>query len=112
MSSKPVCCTDGPDDPYNDSEAVHVDELPEFNGDSKASFAYDDDGTRYKVRSGEGYPETYLLPEERWRENWMPERDGVGDPCAGCENAIEWNAIILRDDGEDYHLRCYEGGES
>lgn len=95
-------------DPYDEDDAAHVDELPPFNGDAKASFAYDDGG-RYKVESGDNYPSTRLIPEEKWRENWMPEREGVGEECAGCGQTIEWDAIIVN---SEYHLRCYVGTEA
>jgi hypothetical protein len=100
--------TDGtecsPPDPYDESDAVHIDDLPSFNGDLTASFAYDDDGNRFKVTAGDSYPRTELIPEERWRQNWMPDREGVGQPCAGCGEKIEWDAIIAND---EYHLRCF-----
>ena len=102
-----------PQDPYDEDDAVHVDELPPFNGDATAAFAFDDEGTRYKVDSGERYPSTTLIPEERWYENRMPERDGVGKTCASCGNTIAWNAMIFRDcdDDEYYHLGCYINDE-
>ena len=93
-----------PADPYDEGEAEHVDELPPFNGDGKASFAYDDDGNRYKVVSRDCNAKTELIPERKWRENWMPDREGVGEACAGCGRTIEWNAIIVN---SEYHLRCY-----
>jgi hypothetical protein len=85
---------------------MHVDEFPPYNGDRKASFAFDDEGTRYKVWSGDRYPSTQFIPERLWREAVLPDRDGVGECCAGCGQCIEWDAVIVNG---QYHLRCYSG---
>lgn len=95
-----------PPDPYDSGDAMHVDEFPPFNGDQKASFAFDDDGNRYKVTSGERFPATKFIPERRWRETVMPDREGVGETCSGCGQIIEWDAIIVN---SECHLRCYVG---
>lgn len=99
-----MSATAPPADPYDPECAVHVDALPEFNGDSKARFAFDDDGDRYKVVSGDNFPLTKLIPEQEWCENVLPERDGVGEPCEGCGNTIAWNAIIVNG---SWHVGCY-----
>jgi len=99
-------------DPYDPDDAMHVDDIPDYNGDRRASFAFDDAGTRYKVVAGDRIPRTYLIPEESWRETWMPKRPGVGEPCAGCDNKIEWDAIIVRSGDQNYHARCFPGGEA
>lgn len=98
-----------PEDPYDPDDAKHIDEFPPFNGDRRASFAFDDEGNRYKVVSGDRFPSTYFIPEERWRENVLPERKGVGETCRGCGEAIEWDAIIV---DSEYHLRCYVDAET
>jgi len=98
-----------PSDPFDPDDAMHVDEFPPFNGDDKASFAFDDDGTRYKVTSGDRFPSTKFLPESQWRETFMPERDGVGEECSGCGEPIEWNAVIVN---SEYHIRCYVGTDT
>jgi hypothetical protein len=104
--------TDGtersPSDPYDPDDALHIDEFPPFNGDRKARFAYDDDGNRHKVVSGGHFPSTYFIPEEKWRENVLPEREGVGEKCARCGEPIEWDAVIVN---SEYHLRCYVDAE-
>lgn len=99
----------GPEDPYDVRDAKHIDEFPPFNGDRLASFAFDDEGNRYKVASGDRWPSTYFIPEERWRENILPGRKGVGEKCRGCGVAIEWDAIIVN---SEYHLRCYVDAET
>lgn len=99
---------DRPADPYDSDDARHVDEIPPYNGDRLASFAFDDEGHRYKVTSGERRPSTRLIPERQWREVFMPEREGVGETCPACGRAIEWDAIIVH---STYHLRCYVGAD-
>lgn len=101
--------TDGPPDPFAPDDAKHIDEFPPFNGDRLAPFAVDDDGNRFKVASGDGYPATRFIPEELWRENALPERRGVGEPCRGCGRTIAWDAIIVK---SEWHLRCYVGYEN
>jgi hypothetical protein len=91
-------------DPYDADDALHIDEFPPYNGDRHAAFAFDDEGNRYKVFSRDFNALTEFFPEEKWRENVLPERDGVGEACAGCGRTIEWDAIIVN---SAYHLRCY-----
>jgi len=95
-----------PNDPYDAEDSLHIDEFPLFNGGQRAGFAYDDEGNRYKVVSGDRFPSTYFIPEEKWRVNVLPEREGVGKKCAECGETIEWDAIIVN---SEYHLRCYVG---
>lgn len=97
-----------PSDPFDEADAMHVNEFPPFNGDRHASFAFDDDGARYKVVSGDRFPSTNFIREEKWRENVLPERKGVGEACAGCGVTIEWDAIIVN---SEWHLRCYVESE-
>jgi hypothetical protein len=100
--------TDGtvrsPPDPYDADDAQHIDEFPPHNGDRFAPFAFDDEGNRYKVISRDYNALTEFLPEEKWRETVLPERDGVGETCVGCGETIEWDAIIVN---SEYHVRCY-----
>jgi len=105
-----------PPDPYDADNALHVDEFPPYNGDRLAAFAFDDEGNRYKVVSGDRIPSTGFIPKDQWRETVLPKRNGVGAECAECGERIEWNAIIVN---SEYHLRCIgtdtdrsEGGES
>lgn len=98
-----------PPDPYDADNALHIDELPPFNGDTHAEFAFDDEGNRYKVVSGDRFPSTGFIPESQWRENVLPKRDGVGEECVECDETIEWNAIIVN---SEYHLRCFVDTET
>jgi hypothetical protein len=94
----------GGTDRYEQDDARHIDEFPPYNGDRIAEWAYDDEGNRFKVKSGDRLPATYFIAEERWRENVLPDRDGVGETCVGCGETIEWDAIIVN---SEYHVRCY-----
>lgn len=95
-----------PPDPYDADDALHIDEVPPYNGDRLAAFAFDDGSNRYKVVSGDRIPSTEFIPEDQWRENVLPEREGVGEACAECGETIEWDAVIVN---SEYHLRCYGG---
>ena len=101
-----VAAKQSPPDPYDADDALHIDEVPPYNGDRLAAFAFDDEGNRYKIASGDCIPSTKFLPEDQWRENVLPERTGVGEECAECGRTIEWDAIIVN---SAYHLRCYGG---
>jgi hypothetical protein len=83
---------------------LHIDEFTPHNGARLAAFAFDDEGNRYKVITRDFNASTEFFPEEKWRENVLPERDGVGEACAACGETIEWDAIIVN---SEYHLRCY-----
>lgn len=87
----------------------HKDELPPFNGDTKADWARDDEGNVFKVVCGDSFPKTGFIPKERTPEYFLPRREGVGQDCATCGGRIGEHAIILSDpEGERHHLRCYE----
>jgi hypothetical protein len=93
-----------PPSPYDADDALHIDEFPPYNGDRLAAFAFDDEGNRYKVVSGNRIPSTEFIPEGQWRENVLPGREGVGEECTECGETIEWDAIIVN---SECHLRCY-----
>lgn len=87
----------------------HKDDLPPFNGDSKADWVRDDGGNVFKVVVGDNYPKTGFVPKERTPEYFLPRREGVGEDCATCGRRIGERAIILNDpEGDRHHLRCYD----
>ena len=90
-----VATTQSPPGPYDADDALHIDEFPPYNGDRLAAFAFDDEGNRYKVGSGDRFPSTEFISEDQWSENVLPERKGVGEECAECGETVEWNATIV-----------------
>jgi hypothetical protein len=53
-----------PPDPYDADDALHIDEFPPYNGARHAAFAFDDEGNRYKVSTGDRIPSTKFFPED------------------------------------------------